>query len=871
MLHPHLPYLLNPLRSGVGLHLHPFHLQFTLQEPYHQLDLTSYHLTRVVESESKLEEAAANDEANDEIQPEDTIEIGVDVTIGIDIPNDLHIGNGNHGNKNRDGNRNGENGGARRNAPVAKACTHKDFLNFQPRNLSGTKGVVGLDRWFEKMESVFCISHCGLNSQVKFATCTLLDGALTWWNSHVHTISIKEAYEIPWKDLMKLMIDVYCPRNVIHKLENKLWNLCINGKDVIGYTRRFHELTLLCPKMVSEEDDKINRFIWGLPDNIQGNVTSSKPILQDVIRMANGLLDQKVHVYAAKSVEQKRKFDNNLWDNHVQQPLFKRQNMVRAFTVGNNEKRGNKAANNDACGRAYALGGGGANPNSNVVTSTFLLNNRYAYILFDSGAVGSFVSTTFSSLIDITHTTLDVSYTVELADGRYIDPAKIESIKDWASPKTPIEIHQFLGLASYYRRFIKGFFKIARPMTKLTQKSVNFEWGENKEVAFQLLKKKLFSVPILALPEGNKNFVVYCDASHKGTKCVVFTNHKSLQPILNQKELNIRQRRWLELLSDYDCEIRYHPEKANVVADALSRKERVKPLQVQALMMTIDLNLPSQILNAETESRKVENYATEDLFGMIKKLKPRADGTLCLKNRSWIPCFDYLRALIMHESHKSKYSIHPGSDKMYHDVTSVNFKSLQEALGMQLDMSTTYHPQMDGQSERTIQKLEDMMCACMIDFGKGWDRHLPLVEFSYNKGYHTSIKAAPFEALYGFIPLDEIQIDDKLHFVEEPVEIMDREVKRLKKSRIPIFKKCLSDEDLIIPLDEVRIDKKLHFIKEPVEIMEREEKQLKQSRIPIVKVRWNSRRGPEYTWEWEDQMWKKYPHLFDFNKKRAIR
>ncbi|GJX02857.1 putative reverse transcriptase domain-containing protein [Tanacetum coccineum] len=454
-------------------------------------------------------------------------------------------------------------------------------------------------------------------------------------------------------------------------------------------------------------------------------------------------------------------------------------------------------------------------------------------------------------------------------------------------------------------------------MTKLTQKSVKFEWGEKAEAAFQLLKQKLCSAPILALPEGSENFVVYCDASHKGlgavlmqrekviayasrqlkvheknytthdlelgavvfalkmwrhylygTKCVVFTDHKSLQHILDQKELNMRQRRWLELLSDYDCEIRYHPGKANVVADALSRKERSKPLRVRALVMTIGLNLPKQILSAQSEARKEENFINEDLRGMINKLEPRADGTLCLNNRSWIPCLGDLRALIMHESHKSKYSIHPGSDKMYQDLKklywwpnmkaeiatyvskcltcakvkieyqkpsgllvqpeipqwkwenitmdfvtklprtaagqdtiwvivdrltkSAHFlpmreddtlekltrqylkevvskhgvpvsiisdrdgkftlhfwKSLHKALGTRLDMSTAYHPETDGQSERTIQTLEDMLRACVLDFGKGWDKHLPLVEFSYNNSYHTSIKAALFEALYG--------------------------------------------------------------------------------------------------------------------------
>nr|GEW89294.1 putative reverse transcriptase domain-containing protein [Tanacetum cinerariifolium] len=269
----------------------------------------------------------------------------------------------------------------------------------------------------------------------------------------------------------------------------------------------------------------------------------------------------------------------------------------------------------------------------------------------------------------------------------------------------------------------RGILKITKSMTKLTQKGIKFDWGEKEENAFQLIKQKLCSAPILALPEGSEDFVVYCDASHKGlgavlmqrekviayasrqlkvheqnytthdlelgsvvfalkiwrhylygTKFTVFTDHKSLQHILDQKELNMRQRRWLELLSDYDCDIRYHPGKANVVADALSRKERIEPLWVRALVITIDLNLPKQILEAQIEALKPENLKKEDVGGMIRrdipkeKLEPRADGTLCLNGRIWLPCYDELRSVIMHESHKSKYSIHLDSDKMYQDM-----------------------------------------------------------------------------------------------------------------------------------------------------------------------------------------------------------
>ncbi|GJX86499.1 putative reverse transcriptase domain-containing protein [Tanacetum coccineum] len=274
------------------------------------------------------------------------------------------------------------------------------------------------------------------------------------------------------------------------------------------------------------------------------------------------------------------------------------------------------------------------------------------------------------------------------SQGLHVDPAKIEAVKNWTSPTTPIEIRQFLGLAGYYQRFIKDFSKIAKSLTELTQKNKKYIWGENQESAFQLLKQKLCEAPILALPEGNDDFVVYCDASHQGLGAVLMQREKviayasrQLKPnkenytthdlelgavhILDQKELNMRQRRWLELLADYDCEICYHLGKANVVADALSRKERIKPLRVRSLVMTIHPKLPSQILKAQTKAIKEENIKAENLRGMDKAFEIRRDGTRCIKNRSWLSLFGNLRDLIMHASHKLKYSIHPGSDKMY--------------------------------------------------------------------------------------------------------------------------------------------------------------------------------------------------------------
>ncbi|GKE01276.1 putative reverse transcriptase domain-containing protein [Tanacetum coccineum] len=329
-------------------------------------------------------------------------------------------------------------GGIRRPVQPARVCSYPDFMKCQPLNFKGTEGVVGLSQWLEKMESVFHISGCAVENQVKFATCTLLGAALTWWNGHVRTLGHDAAYAMTWGTFKKKLTDKYCPNGEIKKLEIELWNLKVRGNDVAAYTQRFQELALMCTKFLADETAKIDKYIGGLPDNIHGNVMSARPKTLDfAIELANDLMDQKLRTYAERQNENKRKADDSSRNNHQQQP-HKKQNVARAYTADPGEKRfilgtylcapsaitttlDNVHPNmENARGRAYPLGGRDASPDSNVITGTFLLNNRYAMILFDTGADRSFVSITFSALIDITPTTLENHYDVELADGKII-------------------------------------------------------------------------------------------------------------------------------------------------------------------------------------------------------------------------------------------------------------------------------------------------------------------------------------------------------------------------------------------------------------------------------------------------------------------
>ncbi|GKD67835.1 putative reverse transcriptase domain-containing protein, partial [Tanacetum coccineum] len=226
--------------------------------------------------------------------------------------------------------------GVRRQAPPTRKCTYPDFMKCKPLYFKGTEGVVALTQWFERMETVFYLSNCSVENQIKFATCTLLGSALTLWNSHVKTVGHDVAYAITWINLKKKMNDKYCPRGEVKKLEGEMWNLKVKGTDVVGYNQRFQELAFMCDRMFLKESNKIEKYVSGLPDMIHGSVMASKPkTMQDAIEFATELIDKKIRTFAKRQSENKRKQD----DNQQQQQHNKRHNTGRAYAAGSGEKK----------------------------------------------------------------------------------------------------------------------------------------------------------------------------------------------------------------------------------------------------------------------------------------------------------------------------------------------------------------------------------------------------------------------------------------------------------------------------------------------------------------------------------------------------
>nr|GEV97406.1 hypothetical protein [Tanacetum cinerariifolium] len=815
-------------------------------------------------------------------------------------------------------------------------------------------GAVRLVRWFEKMENNFEISECPKGNKVKFATATLHGRALTWFN----------------------------------------------------------ELALLCHDAVPNEK-KVELYIKGFPEIIKGEKTSSRPaMLNEAVRIAHALMEQKIQ---AKN-------------ERIAEGIKRKVHKSRACPKKTNRRGGNVQ------GQAYVIHDTEHNQGPNVVMGMFLLNNRYATMLFDSGADKSFVDIKFSHLIDNKPIKLNSSYEVEIADGKVvstsyvlrgctlnlldhlfdIDLMPIELARKYIEKGSQLFIAQVMekepakkqlqdvpvicnfpevfpddlpGLppprqVEFKIELISGAAPVARApyhmapsklkelsdqLKELSEKGFicpsSSPWGapvlfvKKKDGSFRMCigyrelnkltvknrytlpriddlfgqlqgssvyskidlrsgyhqlqireedipitafrtsngvhvdpAKKLCSAPILALPKGTENFSVYCDASFKGFGAVLMQREKkSLQYILDQKELNTRQRRWIELLSDYDCEICYHPGKGNVVADALSQKDR-EPLRVRSLVMTVHTNLLEKILEAQTEAMKEENVKAEKLG----------------------------RDMIMHKSHKSKYSIHPGSDKMYQDLKKLywwpNMKAniatfVSKCLTCAKVKAEHQNPfgllQQPKIPEWKWEKITMDFVSRLPRTPSGYDSIRVIVDRLTKSAYFLLMKKTNSieklaqqylkEIVYRYgVPVSIISDRDKLirETTEKIVQIKNRlltarscqknyaDVRRkpmeFKVGDMAMFnvspwkgvirfgkrgklspryigpfkiierigpvayklelpekfrrihntfhvsnlKKCLADENLVIPFEEIQLDDKLHFIEELVEIMD---------------------------------------------------
>ncbi|GJY53953.1 reverse transcriptase domain-containing protein [Tanacetum coccineum] len=955
------------------------------------------------------------------------------------------------------GNGNGANGGNGNNG-----CTYKSFMSCNPKEYDGKGGAVVLTRWIEKMETVIDNSGCAENQKVKYVASSLVNKALTWWNTQVQARGREAANAMSWNDFKALLVEEFCLSNEMERLENEFWNHKMIGANHARYTDRFHELAKLVPHLVTPESARIKSAILKagiLTDEAVSNGTltkssEKKKSVDEPVKASGFGRDVKKakggtnFVAAAPSREGPGHFAKDCHSPAIPttpvNDVDARPNQRACYEYGDPNHLRNVCPKlnreSGQSGNQLALGWR-HNDRSGGNQGTFSLNDHFATVLFDSGADFSFISTKFAPILNVKPIIANPGYVIEIADGKkvevdkiirgcklelrsslftidliplghgsfnvivgmdwlshnkavivcnekvveiplvdgeilrvhgehfvevfpddlkrlppqrqvefrielipgatpvakspyrlapskmqelseqlkglqdkgfirpshstwgapvlfvknkdgsmcmcidyhelnkltvknryplqriddlfdqlqgaryfskidlrsgyhqlrvheddipktafqtryghfeftimpfgltnapaifmdlmnrvckpyldkfvivfiddiliysktkedhkvhlrlmlelltkeklyakfskcefwlqevhflghvvnqsgiHVDPSKIEAVKNWKAPTTPSEVRSFLGLAGYYRRFIANFSKIAKPLTSLTQKNQKYEWGEEQEAAFQTLKNNLCDAPVLSLPDGVEDFVVYCDASNQGlgcvlmqrdkviayasrqlkiheknytthdlelgavvfalktwrhylygTKSVIYTDHKSLQHIFDQKDLNMRQRRWIELFSDYECEIRYHPGKANVVADALSRKERVKPRRVRAMAMTIQSGMKVLILAAQKEAFEQENLPSERLNGLEQQMEKRDDGSLYFLDRIWVPLVGDVRITIMDEAHKSKYSVHPGADKMYYDLRDMYWWP-----GMKRDIAT---------------------------------------------------------------------------------------------------------------------------------------------------------------------------------------
>nr|GEV47206.1 hypothetical protein [Tanacetum cinerariifolium] len=853
--------------------------------------------------------------------------------------------------------------------------------------------------------------------------------ALTWWNGYVRTLGHEAAYAMTWGTLKKKMTDKYCLK---------------------AYTRRFQELALMCTKFLAGETKKVDKYINGLADNIHGNVMSrqnenkrktnnnqqQQPYKKQNIARAYtaGPRERKVYTgdlplctkcnyhhtgQCAPKCGKCKRYGHTTTDcraNTNNNNNNKNQKARACYKCGNvghikkNCPKLNNRKNGVAQGRAYVFGGRDASPDSNVITCTFLLNNRYAKILFDTGADRSFVSTTFSALININPTTLENHYDVELANVKIIGvntivcgctlnfmnhlfnidmmPVPLGSFDviigmDWLIKYHGVIICDEKIIHIPFRREILIFqgnvdnqreesrlniiscTKAQRYLSKgcdvflarITTKEAK-DKSEGKRLEDILIVKdfpEFFPEDLLGIPPARQvEFQIdLVPALHHGElRSCSSRRNRSFRMCIDYRKLNkltVKNRYPLPRIDDLfdqlqgssvyskiDLRSGYHqlrvhekdiPKTAfrmryghyefqvmhfgltNASAIFMDLMNRVcKPYLDKFVIVFIDDILIYSKNKEEHEKhlkqilellKKEELYAkfsnAEDVGGMLRKdlpketLKPRADGILCLNNWSWVPRFGDLRTLIMCESHKSKCSIHLGPDKMYQDLKQLywwpnmnaniaTYAIPFEALYGRKCRSPIYWVEVgDAQltgpeiihetNEKIIQTKSRIQATCGRPKSYADLKRKPM---DFQVCDRVMLKVSPWKGVVRFGKRGKLnpryirpfKVLSKVGDVSYRLELPQQLSRVHNMFHVSNLKKCLSDKSLVISLDELRMDDKLYFVEERVEIIDREIKQLKKSRIPIIKVRWNSKQGPEFTWEREDRFKQKHPHLF---------